>query len=429
MSTPQRGPALYVLLRHVAHAVGEVTRQGRSLNDVLLAVPDDRRPGVQALAFQVLRGWGRARAILNRLVPRPPPVAVATLLESALALLEADPPPYSDHTLVDQAVRALDLPATAHARGLANAVLRRWLRDRDRLRPGVLEDPVARWNHPQWWIDQLRQAWPQDWQALLELNNQQPPLVLRVNPRRSSREALLERFEQAGLKAKPVGAQGIWLPDPVPVSRIPGFDEGLCSVQDAGAQLAAPLLAPRAGERILDACAAPGGKTAHLLELADAQVTAIDIDPVRLDRVADTLGRLGLKAALQAVDAIAFAKSQAPASFDAILADVPCTASGVVRRHPDIRWLRRLEDVRRTAALQARILDALWPLLRPGGRLLYMTCSIFPQEGAQVLQAFLERHPDAALQTSPGMLLPQAGSVDAPGRDGFFMALLQREMP
>jgi 16S rRNA (cytosine967-C5)-methyltransferase len=426
MTSQQRSPALYVLLRHVAHAVAEVTRQGRSLNDVLLAVPDERRPGVQALSFQVLRGWGRARAILNRLVPRPPPVAVATLLESALALLEAEPPPYSAHTLVDQAVRALDLPATAHTRGLANAVLRRWLRDAARLRPGILQDPVARWNHPDWWIKQLQQAWPADWGRLLEINNQHAPLVLRVNRRRSSREALLRTFEQAGLQARPVGDSGIWLPDPVPVSRIPGFEQGLCSVQDAGAQLAAPLLAPRDGERILDACAAPGGKTAHLLELADAQVTAVDIDAARLSRVTDTLRRLGLSARLEACDAIAFAKSQKPASFDAILADVPCTASGVVRRHPDIRWLRRAEDVRRTAVLQARILDALWPLLRPGGRLLYMTCSIFPQEGADVLAAFLARHTDAGVQVSPGLLLPQATTSKDPGRDGFFLALLQR---
>ena len=429
------------LLLHAAAALRAV-QSGRTLDAALAGVPAQARPGVQALAFHVLRWLGSARALRRRLVPRAPPAEADALLTAALALLWPDgPPPYAAHTLVDQAVRAAR--ASGASAALVNAVLRRFVRERDALVAAVRVDEAARWNHPPWWIARLRADWPQHWQALLDADNAHPPLTLRVNARRGSAEAYAARLRDLGLAAQIVGPQAVVLDRPLPVARIPGFAEGEVSVQDGAAQRAAPLLLAGAGlapgARVLDACAAPGGKTAHLLELADLDLLALDRDPARLQRVQGTLDRLGLAARLVAADAGDPAAWWDGRPFDAILLDAPCSASGIVRRHPDVRWLRRPGDIAALARTQDRLLDALWPLLAPGGRLLYCTCSVFRAEGEDRIDAFLQRHAAAGgvlRRPAPGHLLPLAdnagegvgaGPPGAPAHDGFFYALLEKQ--
>ena len=426
------------LLDGCADAVQAVLA-GRSPETTLQRLDGQSRPGVQALTFQVLRGLGAARELRRLLVPKAPPPRVEALLCSALALLwPAEAPPYAAHTLVDQAVAAART-RTPHAAGLVNAVLRRFLRERDALVAAAEASPTARWNHPGWWIEQMQRDWPADWQALLAEANRHPPMTLRVNRRRCSGAAYVQRLAAQGMAARLLadpafGGQAVVLARPCAVQALPGFAEGDVSVQDASAQRAALLLAQDgglpAGARVLDACAAPGGKTAHLLELADLDLLALDSDAARLARVGDTLRRLGHQAETRCADA---AQPQAwwdARPFDAILLDAPCSASGIVRRHPDIRWLRRPGDLPQLAALQARLLDALWPLLKPGGRLLYATCSLFRSEGQAQTDAFLQRHGAAAAvlhPASPGHLptLPD-NRADAAEvvHDGFYLALL-----
>jgi len=435
-SADARSLPLARLLAHTADAL-QAVRGGRSLTDALGQCPADARPGTQALSFHVLRWLGSAQALRARLAPRPPPPAVDALLVCALALLwPAGRPPYGEHTLVDQAVRAARLRGGAP---FVNAVLRRFLRERDAHVAALADDPVARWNHPAWWIARLRADWPGQWQALLAADNEHPPMTLRVNARRCDAREFAARCAAQGMTCRVVGAQAVELLQPRPVTQIPGFAQGEVSVQDASAQRAAPLLignglAP--GARVLDACAAPGGKTAHLLELAELDVWAIDRDPARLARVQDTLTRLGLRAHLLAADACDPAAWWDGVAFDAILLDAPCSASGIVRRHPDVRWLRRASDIDGLAAVQARLLDALWPLLRPGGRFLYCTCSLFRAEGQDQIDAFLQRQGgagQACLLPSPGHLLPLpdnagdgAASPGAAAPDGFYYALLEK---
>ncbi len=431
-------------------------RQGQSLTDVLAALPPSERPGTQALSFAVLRRLGTALALRQALVPKAPAPWVDGLLLSALALACGDE--YARHTLVDQAVDACKRRARP-ASGLVNAVLRRFLREEADLLAALEDDDVAHFNHPGWWIRRLQRDWPEHWQAMLMANQTQPPMTLRANVRHGSSATYRGRLIDAGLltpdrsatadvKAgasplEPEGFDPIVLPRGVPVQQLPGFADGDASVQDAAAQLAAPLLVHAggrtlpAGARVLDACAAPGGKTAHLLELADLDVTALDSDPQRLLRVNETLQRLGL-GPNDHVHTVAADASQ-PASwwngqaFDAILLDAPCSASGIVRRHPDVRWLRRESDLTALARTQDALLDALWPLLKPGGHLLYCTCSVFRIEGQERIDAFLQRTPGARVLPSPGHLRPVVEYLDpiaAPASrgmgDGFFYALLSK---
>ena len=435
----------------------QAVREGRSLTDVLARCPADARPGVQALSFHALRWRGSAEALRALLAPKTPPPRVDALLCTALALLwPAGPPPYAEHTLVDQAVAAAR-QRTPAAAGFVNAVLRRFLRERDALVAAARRTPAGAFNHTSWWIERMRRDWPEHWQALLMAANQHPPMTLRVNARRGTGLAYLQRLAAAGrgavlledpartgaaLAHEPArtGA-ALVLTQPCPVEQLPGFAEGEVSVQDAAAQRAAPLLvgrgssALRPGARVLDACAAPGGKTAHLLELADLDVLALDSDPLRLARVQATLNRLGLAAELKCGDAREPARWWDGRPFDAILLDAPCSASGIVRRHPDVRWLRRPEDVVALARLQSELLAALWPLLAPGGRLLYATCSLFKAEGQEQAAAFLQRHGPAEARLdpgSPGHLLPLADNPEqvAAGRvapnDGFYYALIHK---
>ncbi|MEP6503465.1 MAG: 16S rRNA (cytosine(967)-C(5))-methyltransferase RsmB [Betaproteobacteria bacterium] len=441
-----QAPALSRLLEQTADAV-QAVRAGRSLTDVLAGCPAPLRPGTQALSFLVLRRLGAAQAVRAMVAPRTPPPAVEALLLSAIALLwPDDAPPYPDHTLVDQAVTAARKRVPQSASFL-NAVLRRFIRERDTLVAAANRQPVGQWNHPQWWIDRLRADWPQDWQGILAAAQARPPMCLRVNVRQATGAQYLQQLEAAGIPATLIDAQAIVLAAPVPVDRLPGFADGAVSVQDAAAQRAATLLvgaglAP--GAHVLDACAAPGGKTAHLLELADLDVLALDSDAKRLARVDDTLARLHLKARAQVGDGRRPAEWWDGRPFDAILLDAPCSASGIVRRHPDIRWLRRSEDIAALGRIQGELLDALWPTLKAGGWLLYVTCSVFRTEGEHQIDAFLQRRgaSEAHLDgRSPGHLLPlpDNGSSGAspPGSgpdavpsvvaDGFYYALLRKE--
>jgi 16S rRNA (cytosine967-C5)-methyltransferase len=347
---------------------------------------------------------------------------------------------YASHTLVSQAVEAAKrTPQIAHQAAFINGCLRRFLREQPALLAQAQQGETALWNHPAWWIERLRQDHPQAWQAVLSAGQQRAPIVLRVNERQLSRQRYLHALAQAGVAASAVARCGVLLERSQPVQSLPGYAQGWFSVQDAAAQLAAPLLldglVPADGERLrlLDACAAPGGKTAHLLELAQADVLALDADAVRAERIGENLARLQLQARIEVADAAEPARWWDGRAFDAILLDAPCTASGIVRRHPDVRWLRRAQDIDALAGQQRRLLHALWPLVRPGGRLLYCTCSVFKAEGQVQAQAFLARHKDAHLMPSPGHLLPDAAAAgghmpDNPGgeHDGFFYALLQK---
>lgn len=440
MKTQAQTPALWQLLQYTASAV-QGTLAGKSLTAQLEAVPPTLRPGVQALSFQVMRQLGRARALRALLAPRKPPPAVDALLCSALALgWDESRSPYPGHTLVSQTVEAARRQRQTQAQaGFVNACLRRFLRERETLLTRTQDDPQARWNHPLWWIERLQRDYPQHWTALLEQAQKPAPMTLRVNRQRQSVASYQERLQATGLAAgQAVGASGVQLQQAVAVHQLPGFDGGDVSVQDAAAQLAAPLLLQglpaQQPLRVLDACAAPGGKTGHLLELRpDAEVVALEIDASRCERIHQNLRRLSVHAEVRQADA-----SQPQAwwdgrSFDAILLDAPCTASGIVRRHPDVRWLRRPEDSAQLARTQAALLDALWPLLVPGGRLLYCTCSLFCTEGDEVIQAFLARNTQASLCPSPGHLIPAGmpagGAVgdNALGEhDCFYYALLEK---
>ncbi|TXI30323.1 MAG: 16S rRNA (cytosine(967)-C(5))-methyltransferase RsmB [Ottowia sp.] len=423
------------LLTHAATAVQSV-RAGRSLDDALAVCPAAARPGAQALAFHALRWLGGAQAVRAKLVPKAPPAALDALLLTALALLwPGSGPPYAEHTLVDQAV-----VAAKQRGGFVNAVLRRFLRERDALLAAIASDPVARHQHPRWWIERLQRDWPGQWQAVLEADQQRAPMTLRVNARRATAEGYVARLVEAGLAGRALpGTQAVVLAQPVPVTQLPGFADGDVSVQDAAAQRAAPLLIGAGlptGAHVLDACAAPGGKTAHLLELAELDVLALDSDAKRLERVHDTLARLHLAARTLAADAGDPSAWWDGRPFDAILLDAPCSASGIVRRHPDVRWLRRASDITALARTQARLLEALWPTLAPGGRLLYCTCSVFKAEGQDQIDAFLQRHADAGVAAqppSPGHLLPLPDNgADPPSpasgasADGFFYSLLHK---
>ena len=430
---------LWQLLSGCADVVAAV-RQGQSMTDALADRKATERPGVQALSFAVMRRLGTAQALRTRLVPKAPQPWVDALLLSALSL--ACGTEYNAHTLVDQAVEAAKRRAKP-ASGLVNAVLRRFLREEAALMASLEDDPVAHFNHPAWWIKRLQKDWPEHWQAILMANQEQPPMTLRANLRHGSTAAYRARLIEAGLLPDdapvladaPDQPQPIVLPHGVPVQRLPGFDQGDVSVQDAAAQIAAPLLVYAggrklpAGARVLDACAAPGGKTAHLLELADLDVTALDADPERLVRVTETLQRQGLQAHTVAADASQPNRWWDGQPFDAILLDAPCSASGIVRRHPDVRWLRRDTDIAALARTQDAILNALWPLLKPGGHLLYCTCSVFKMEGQDRIDAFLQRTPDAQALPAPGHLLPVVEYLDPTGQDrgdGFFYALLTK---
>ncbi len=395
---------------------------------------------MQDVLYTAVRHRAASERIVERLAARAPAVDVAALLAVSLAQLNVGR--HSDYTVVDQAVLAAQhSPATRAAAGFVNALLRNFLRRRSALSSELRADAVTRFNLPEWWIERLRAEYPHNWIAVAESQQQMPPLILRVNDNRTTVDAYLDQLAKHGIEATRVGAQAVWMHRPRPVSGIPGFSAGDVSVQDAGAQLAACWLDVGPGLRVLDACAAPGGKTAHLAELGATDLTALEIDGARAVRLAENLARCRLSARVIIGDA-AHPESWLAASphttFDRILLDAPCTASGIVRRHPDIPWLRRPADVAQLTTVQSELLDALWPLLSVGGRLLYVVCSLFPEEGRAQIARFTQRRSDARQQALPASLMlpapvadPAAGSAwQGSGlptlHDGFFFALLEK---
>ena len=423
-------------LAEILHAAGALVAAviaGRNFDAVLAraGLVGHVRAAAMDLAYNTLRAHGRGDFILGRLLERPlAEAAPRALLLAALTRLESRPE--DAHTTVNQAVTAAARLAKGRYKNLVNGVLRSYLRRQDELQVLAEDDEVAHWQHPVWWIARLRRDHPDRWQDILRAGNSHPPMCLRANQRRyaaidgAPSQLLKMQLDAACIEARALDGTAVLLERPMPVDRISGFATGLCSVQDFGAQAAAVLLDARDGMRVLDACAAPGGKAAHLLERADIELTALDADVARVARITQNLQRLDLTATVKVADARAVDAWWDGRPFDRILADVPCSASGVVRRHPDMKWLRRDSDLAGFAATQCQIIDALWRTLAPGGTMLYATCSVFAVENKIQVEAFLGRHPDARL--APGDLTTAGDSYQIPDaeHDGFFYALLQK---
>ncbi|HTT11696.1 MAG TPA: 16S rRNA (cytosine(967)-C(5))-methyltransferase RsmB [Burkholderiaceae bacterium] len=424
------------------------TALGRALELAAIAQRAADHPrtfaAAQDIVYAATRNLALVEALVARLAIRPPAPRVAALL--AVSLAQLIDKRHATYAVVDQAVTAARRDRrTASAAGFINAALRSFLRSESDLLAQARRDEVVRFNAPRWWIERLQREHPQHWRSVLATQGEAPPMVVRVNARRASVAAYLERLQREDVEAIRVGAQAVWLQRPRPVEQIPGFIEGQVSVQDAGSQLAAQWLDVQSGQRVLDACAAPGGKTGHLAEMTDAQIDAVELDAQRAARIESNLSRLGLadptRIRVLVGDASMPAMWPARPAYERILIDAPCTASGIVRRHPDIPWLRRAPDVAQLATIQARLLDALWPLLAPTGRLLYTVCSLFTEEGSGQAARFLERWADARALDLPGQragsvqLLPtplaQAGpwprEASTPSvHDGFFYALFEK---
>ncbi|MGH8661139.1 MAG: 16S rRNA (cytosine(967)-C(5))-methyltransferase RsmB [Burkholderiales bacterium] len=424
-----------VEVQRLAAAVLGGVLHGHSLDAELAAawradarIDERRRAAVQDLSYGALRCLARLEAVLDALLEKPLKDArLRALLLVALYQLEESRA--APHAVVDHAVRTSHALGLTSAKGLVNAVLRNFLRRRAALGARAQRAETARYCHPQWWIDKLRVQYPGEYAAILEAGNLHPPLALRVNRRRARVADYLEVLARHGIRAERHG-DAVLLKKGLPAARVPGLAEGIVSVQDLGAQLAAPLLDLAHGMRVLDACAAPGGKTGHVLELADVELTALDHDAARLERVRANLGRLGLTARVLCGDACEPASWWDGVAFDRILLDAPCSASGIARRRPDIKWLRRESDIAQYAQLQRRMLDALWQALASGGKLLYATCSVFQEENREQVAWFLEHHRDARRLALPAVgndIHAESGQLLPDRRhDGFFYALLQK---
>ena len=419
----KQSATLAAQLAEAAQIVARVAG-GRSLNEEIGRLNDlDSRAALIDLTHGTLRRYGRVQAIVGKLSRRGRPDAqIEALLWCALYALESAR--HAEHTVVDEAVKACGLIERWPAKGYVNALLRGFLRQRSALEAQLSADPQAAHQHPQWWIDLARAAYPGDWQAVLAAGNGHPPMALRVNRRRTGVEEYAKRLAEQGVAARRVGVDGLLLERPLPIERVPGFAAGEVSVQDAGAQRAAQCLDLHAGQRVLDACAAPGGKSAHILELADVELTALDIDAARAKRIEPSLERLGLRAGVRVADASRPDGWWDARPFDRILADVPCSASGIARRHPDVKWLRRAADIAVFAERQRAILAALWRVLAPGGKLLYATCSIFPQENDAVVERFAAGEPTALRLSSGDGAPPQW--LPNNEHDGFYYALIAK---
>lgn len=420
-----------------ARVIGAVIG-GLSLNQVLPEklndVSERDRALLQQLSYGTLRQSPRLQAILKQLLDKPlrdKDRDVQGLLLCGLYQLDSTRVP--DHAAVAATVDATRALKKHWAKGMTNAVLRRYLREREQLTQAL--DEAAAASHPAWLFQKILTQWPAAAAAIIDANNQQPPMTLRVNRGQASRDDYISSLKGHGIAAKAgcLSKHAIQLAVPIDVWDLPEFSAGRVSVQDEAAQMAALLLQAGAGERVLDACAAPGGKTCHILELQPelAELVAMDVDELRLQKVSENLQRLNLKATLITGDAASPPAALQPASFDRILVDAPCSASGVIRRHPDVKLLRRESDIAPLADQQLCILRGLWPLLKTGGTLLYATCSILDEENSQVIQRFLTEEGDAALSgtemagsesvTSGRQLLPSSG-----GTDGLFYATLKK---
>lgn len=417
----------------------QVLDHGNSLSAVLPAAQEQVAPRdralLQELCYGTLRWLPRLDAAVGEMMDKPlknkSRIFHYLLLVGLYQLIYTRIPP---HAAVAETVNATKLLKGQALRGLINGVLRNFQRSAEVILMRVDRIPSVRLGHPEWLVKRLRHAYPDDWEAILEANNQRPPMWIRNNASRQSRDTLLARLAEAGIAAS-AGAEGadtILLERPCDVTKLPGFEVGDCSVQDGAAQQAAALLDPQPGEWVLDACAAPGGKTAHLLERqpALAGVVAVDADADRLKRVQQNLDRIGLQAQLIHGDASAPEHWWQGPQFDRILLDAPCSATGVIRRHPDIKWLRRDQDIRDLSQLQRQILDALWLKLKSGGTLLYATCSVLPEENRDQIRAFLAATPEAVLiPLTPDDTPEQPGRQFLPGEqgmDGFYYAKLMK---
>ncbi|MEQ1488229.1 MAG: 16S rRNA (cytosine(967)-C(5))-methyltransferase RsmB [Methylotenera sp.] len=433
---------MYISQQIAANAVNQVL-SGRNLTMALpaamAAFPNatpQQRGAAQDLSYGTLRFFGEIDAYLVQLLEKPltDDRINALLLVAIYQLLHDKADAF---TVVNQAVHAvseLKKPAPkAWAKGLVNAILRNFLRQKDALSAKFKTNEVATYSYPQWWINKLKTQYPSHWQSMLEVGNQHPPMTLRVNTKKISIADYMQLLMRQEVEATHIGGQAVILTKPQAVEKISGFTDGIVSVQDYGAQLAAHLLDVQPKMRVLDACCAPGGKTGHILELADVQLTALDSDETRLQRVQSNVDRLKLTANLLVGDASANGWWDG-VSFDRILADVPCTASGIVRRHVDIKWLRREADVASFATQQAKILPNLWQMLAKGGKLLYVTCSVFNEENQGQVDEFLQNnadakqlpfelpahHPQTSITQIGGQLIPTSA------HDGFYYALLQK---
>lgn len=426
-----------------ARAVFAVREHGRNLDVALesLLAKAHLSPAdaglAKALAFGSCRWLLQLEWLATRLLQKPlkqkDADIQALLLVGLYQLAHMEMP---GHAAINETVAASGSFKKPWARGLLNACLRRYQRERDALTDALATDTVASTAHPAWLLTRLQQAWPDQWQRIVQANNApRPPFHLRVNVRRKTRDQALDVLREAGLQAGelPFTGSGIVVHTPCPVNQLPGFEKGWLSVQDGAAQLASELLEAGPNQRVLDACAAPGGKAAHLLEQhPDISLTAVEVDEARRRRIDDTLARLGLNADVITADAARPDHWWDGLAFDRILLDAPCSATGVIRRHPDIRLHRKPEDIDNLVILQARLLDALWPCLGEGGKLLYVTCSVLPEENDQQVAAFLARHPDAAVEPlAAGLVLPGCtqhhGQQVLPGDsdlDGFYYARL-----
>lgn len=418
-----------------ARAVSRVLR-GSSLDTALLPANRFRMPADAAmsrlLAYGVLRELSLLQALTAQMMDKPLAIddEIHTLLLVGLyQLRNLETPP---HAAINETVAAADIMKRPQAQGFINAVLRRYTREHEALEAALPDDPAVLHSHPSWLVGQLRQDWPDNWAAILAANNAQGPLTLRVNRRRISRDAYLQRLAEMNIAAQALAdvPDAVMLAAPRPVDKIPGFNGGMVSVQDASAQLAVDLLDLQPGQRVLDACAAPGGKTAHVLERADVEMTALDRDPQRLIRVDENLRRLRLQARLIAGDGGEPARWWDGKLFHRILLDAPCSGTGVIRRHPDIKWLRRETDISGLQGQQLRLLKSAWRLLKPGGRLLYATCSMLRAEGDDSIARFI-----AGLENIE--VLPIAASwgeattfgrriAPSAAHDGFYYATLRK---
>ena len=417
----------------------EVLFQGRSLSTALpklLPKADEGERGLcQELSYGVLRHYLTLEAIAAQLMNKPLKSKDSDVhLLILLGLYQILHLRIPDHAAVSATVESVKALKKPWARGLINGVLRNFLRSREDLLQQVSQAHSSHYAHPQWIISALKKSWPQHWSAILEANNVYPPFTLRCNARQVQRDDYLQQLEEVELSATTTAhtEQGITLEQACPVERLPGFDQGRASVQDGAAQLAAQLLDAQAGERVLDACAAPGGKLAHILERQpDCQVIAVDIDAHRVERIEQNLNRLQLSAKVVTADVAATEQWWDGEAFDRILLDAPCSATGVIRRHPDIKQLRRAEDIAQLADLQAKILDALWATLKSGGQMVYATCSIMAEENHLQMSQFLLRHKDARelpLEVTWGHAC-EVGRQILPGEDGmdgFYYAILHK---
>lgn len=419
-----------------AHTVTQVLA-GKNLTEALNAVwranptlESGQRGAIQDISYGTLRHLGLLEAILKQLLRSPLHEAElkSLLLISLYQLQFARTAP---HTVVDHAVKVAAQTGSGFGKGLVNGVLRSFLRGKEELVRRAKSSEIGLYSHPAWWIKTMKSAYPDQWRDILEANNQHPPMTLRINTAHTDVERYLDLLKQANIEARALYETAICINRPTSVEFLPHFFDGWVSVQDWGAQVAARLLDVKDGMTVLDACAAPGGKTGHILELANVDLTALDHDAIRLKRVEDNLKRLNKSAHLLLGDASAPNTWWNGQQYDRILADVPCSATGVTRRHPDIKWLRRHEDMAKFAQQQAQMLDALWPLVAPKGKLLYATCSVFPIENALSVADFAKRHPDAQRLDLPANAFPHGESIGGQllptaEHDGFYYALFSK---